>query len=404
MSQAIALLVTPLLTRLYGPADFGAMTLLTSISGIAAIVATGRYDLAIVLPKRDANATNLVAVSLIIAAAVAAAVTILAVIVQELGLFQDALRPLGPWVYALFPAILGTASHQALYYYANRTSRYGAMSSSRVVQALVTAATRLALGVGNSGKHGLIAGVLTGQIASVIIVARTVRFTAMRAVRWQRICAMARKYQQFPRHLVASHGIGVVSTQLPYLSIAALFSADDLGVYSFAAAIVAVPTQLVASAAGDVFRQEAARAFAATGRFDELYKRTLVTGLILAPLPFALVMIFGPQLFGVVFGETWRAAGELGSMLAVSGLVRFICNPMDKGGLIVGNTGYIFVWHLSRLLLGIAAVAVVFYGSLSLHVYVWMIVLLDVLHYLWDAIVEYRFSCGHRRIWMREPR
>jgi len=70
LAQAIALAISPILTRLYAPEQFGVFALYLSIVALLAIVATGRYELAIVLPESDVDAWHLCALALLIAAAV----------------------------------------------------------------------------------------------------------------------------------------------------------------------------------------------------------------------------------------------------------------------------------------------------------------------------------------------
>ncbi len=52
IAQAIPLAISPILTRLYTPSDFGIFALYMSISSIISVVVTGRYELAIMLPKK----------------------------------------------------------------------------------------------------------------------------------------------------------------------------------------------------------------------------------------------------------------------------------------------------------------------------------------------------------------
>ena len=68
VSQAIALLVYPLITRLYAPENFGLFNLFLSIGGILAIVGTANYHYAIVLPKNERKAFACLSLSFIITA------------------------------------------------------------------------------------------------------------------------------------------------------------------------------------------------------------------------------------------------------------------------------------------------------------------------------------------------
>jgi len=59
IAQLVSFAVSPLLTRLYAPEDFGVFQIFSSISGIAGVIATGRLEMAIMLPKERQNAINI---------------------------------------------------------------------------------------------------------------------------------------------------------------------------------------------------------------------------------------------------------------------------------------------------------------------------------------------------------
>ena len=61
IAQSIPIAISPILTRIYTPEDFGVLALFISITTILGTIANGRYELAIVLPKRDNNALELTA-------------------------------------------------------------------------------------------------------------------------------------------------------------------------------------------------------------------------------------------------------------------------------------------------------------------------------------------------------
>ena len=57
-AQALPIVISPILTRIYTPSDFGTLSLFIAIVSIFASIANGRYELAIMLPKKDENAVE----------------------------------------------------------------------------------------------------------------------------------------------------------------------------------------------------------------------------------------------------------------------------------------------------------------------------------------------------------
>ncbi len=70
LAQIINLSFAPVLSRLYDPQLFGLLSVYVSVTSIIGIVATLRYDLALVLPKSENDAANLLGLSLLCAAGV----------------------------------------------------------------------------------------------------------------------------------------------------------------------------------------------------------------------------------------------------------------------------------------------------------------------------------------------
>ncbi|QLK87927.1 hypothetical protein E3U36_07160 [Arsenophonus endosymbiont of Aphis craccivora] len=52
IAQAIPIAISPLLTRIYTPKDFGVLALFISIIAILGSIANARYELAIMLPEK----------------------------------------------------------------------------------------------------------------------------------------------------------------------------------------------------------------------------------------------------------------------------------------------------------------------------------------------------------------
>ena len=61
LSQAVPIAIMPILTRIYTPEDFGLYAIYGAIITILGTIASGRYELAILLPDKDEDAINIFA-------------------------------------------------------------------------------------------------------------------------------------------------------------------------------------------------------------------------------------------------------------------------------------------------------------------------------------------------------
>src|SRR3954454_20274925 len=89
LGQGMIVLVSPLLTRLYTPADFGVFAVFTALVLMLSVVATLRLETAVVLPERDEEAAALAWSAL-------SAAVVIAGLVGLVGLL--AVAPLARWL------------------------------------------------------------------------------------------------------------------------------------------------------------------------------------------------------------------------------------------------------------------------------------------------------------------
>ena len=166
LAQAIALAASPLLTRLYAPEHFGVFALFASLVALIATVATGRYELAVILPASDGEAWQVVKLALLIAVPVTA-LTLLAVALGGQALAERAGDArLAVWAWLLPIAVLLTAGINTLTVWANRRQAYGALAVNRVAQSGATAAASVGLGAAGWASPGLMLGSVVGQVGA----------------------------------------------------------------------------------------------------------------------------------------------------------------------------------------------------------------------------------------------
>lgn len=63
LAQAIPIAISPILTWLYSPEEFGLFALPMAAASILAVLVAGRYELLNLLPKRDRDVMHIVALS-----------------------------------------------------------------------------------------------------------------------------------------------------------------------------------------------------------------------------------------------------------------------------------------------------------------------------------------------------
>lgn len=78
VAQAVSFLMTMVLARVYSPHDMGMLATYTSVAGIVMAVAALRYDMAVMLPRRDTEALAVARLALWCIVAVSVTATVAA--------------------------------------------------------------------------------------------------------------------------------------------------------------------------------------------------------------------------------------------------------------------------------------------------------------------------------------
>ena len=397
IAQAMPIAISPILTRLYAPEEFGFAALYLACVSILAVIATARYELAITLPKSDEDAGLLVAFTLKLCLLISGFLYIPIAFFGDKIAIQLGSAELTPWLYLLPISIVATGFFNVFQFWLNRTSQYRKMSVNRIQNAALTATSNSIFGFAQL-QGGLVLGGVIGHVAAAILAGRAALNKENRPFgilqRQVEQLTLAKRYISHPKHIAPAQLIGVVAQQIPIFMVSSLFSLAITGFFSLAYRLVTLPSGIIAGAIGDVYRQKIAVAYNERNEFRREFLATLkITSLIAAP-PFFILYLIAPELFAFVFGEKWRIAGEYAQILIVASFFQFIFTPIDKGAVVVGATQYILGWHVARLIGFTVVLFLAQYTKLEIEHALWLLVLINTSLYLLDGLIEYKFARG----------
>jgi O-antigen/teichoic acid export membrane protein len=344
VSQALVSLSAPLLTRLYGAADFGVFSVYSSVLAFCIIVASLRYELAIPLPVDDRSAVNLLAVAITITAIGVAALVLsllgghrFLVGVTGSAALVDVLRvlPLSVFTCVLFQSVSS---------WMIRKRAFGTLSRARAGQALTQVSLQLGGGALGWGPAGLALGPALSQLAGVAVLARGARLPRhqISPTTWP---ALMRRHRDFALYTTPTAIIDFVGLHAPLLIFAKYFSMEVVGFLALSLRVLDVPASVVGNATGQVFYRAAAEGGASCIETRRLVERTAAALLLPAIGVFSIVLLHGPFLFGLVFGPRWRQAGLFAQILAPWLMIRLVSAPLSafvyvkgaqRGGLYFG--------------------------------------------------------------------
>ncbi len=357
--------VVPILTRLYHPEQFGVYSLFTSAASMLGVVAALRYEYAIVLPEDESAARSLVNLGLGLAAIAAALTWILGSIVAGLIGMTTEISELRPWLSWLAAAVFLSSAYSIFMYWSLRQKAFTSLAISRVVIAIAMASVQLiAALVFGPYTALLIAAMLVGQAAGVLFLLWKTGFRISRTVNRSGIRAIAKRYSSFPKYSALGSLLDGLSSLMPVAMLTVLFSPAVAGLYAIADKVVRMPAVLFGSSLQQVFYQRLAETRSDPRACKQLVVRTWRYLLAIGIVPMALVFLFGPHLFGFVFGHQWVESGAFARILSVGLLVHFVAYPTTNGIVAFERLGVMLAWQVLYVL---SLAAVFGIGGFELH-------------------------------------
>ena len=355
-AQILLVLAAPILTRLYTPEDFGLLAVYASLLALIGVISSLRYELAIPLPEDDIEAANVAVLSLLL---VAISTALTAVLVLMLGTSIAELLGvpvLANYLWLLPLGVLLSGAYSVFNYWSVRTKRFSTIAQTKLTQAIATLVIQLA--TFKFGGIGLLLGQVAGQSAGTTSLARpALAMQVFKKVSWNGMKNALVRYQRFPIFTTWSGLANTAGHQLPPIMFSAFFSAGAAGLYALAHRILMLPSSLIGTAIGSVFLSHAAEAHRKEGLGD-LYEK-LQDKLIRIGLPPAIILVFvGPSLFALVFGESWRSAGQFAQWLAAGVFAGFVVSPLSMVFSILEKQDTGLVLQLNLFFLRLAAIVI----------------------------------------------
>jgi O-antigen/teichoic acid export membrane protein len=335
IAQAIPIAVSPILTRIYTPEDFGVLALFTAITAVLGILVTGRYEVAVILPKKDKDAANILVLAALIALFMSLIIGVGIYFIEDLIIESFGNEGLRGWLYFIPASIFLSGMYQSLTFWNNRFKKFGVVATSQVGQGGGTAGTQLGFGLwSNLAGGGLILGNLVGQLTGTLVLAiRSWKELKIKIpdVSRERITENAREYKNFPLFSTWGALFNTAGTQMPVVIISRFYGLTTGGLFSLTFRVLSMPISLISGAFYNVLLQRVTQIH--NEEPEKLVGFILRAGLFLAvlSLPIIIVMVlWGEPLFVFVFGENWAEAGQMAAILSVAVAMRFTVSPLSS--------------------------------------------------------------------------
>jgi len=386
LAQLIPILLQPVLRRFFSPDDFGAYAVYLSITGILVVIASLRYELAIILPDKDKTAANVMVLAILIN--LIFSITLLAIIL----LFGNPILKLinlpkkySIYLYLIPAGVFLYSFYQSLNYWLIREKRFFSISLNKFVRRGTEGSGQLAFMLAQKPAGlvlGDILGHLTNGISGTIQVLKAnfrLVFISITKIRYVSV-----KYLEYPKFNVLPGFMSACSYLLPAIFINKFFSTDYTGYFDLSKLMLSIPLALIATSISNVLLQRISENF----RKNESILSDLFSifrfVLLIALLEIIIVRIWGIELFSIFFGTEWKYSGEISRILVWSFAFNFIIASFSSIFISMKKIKILSAWQLIYF---IAIFSLILFRNSSFEIFIRTYVLIEISCYTLISLI-----------------
>lgn len=372
--QLVPLLFAPFILRLFDPAEMAVMDNFIALAGMIAIIAAGRYERAIVLPAEKSKAMNLFGIAL----RIILVVTILSVFFYIFRKPLDSFYEKGKMADFMFLIVLAVPLYALNYLLTEwliREKKYKSMVYSSTIKSAVGSLCIIVFGYFSFGTYGLILGTMIGLFVWLVMM----YFAARKSLDFSLVSKtgmleVAKEYKDFPL-INSAHAFSdlLFGQVILYFVITREFGLAELGLFTVMSRYLLASMKSVGGSVGQLYYREASEKYAAGEDVSFSFFRSIkLVSLFAVPLCL-MILFFGPFLFEIYGGESYRASGEIAQIMIIPLFINFMVSPVSGTPIIYRRQGTAFMLSLFGYATGIGALMLgnylgyEFYDSLKFY-------------------------------------
>jgi O-antigen/teichoic acid export membrane protein len=345
IAQALPILFAPVISRLFEASDFSVYGVFVSIYAILASVYTFRYDLAVMIPKEDQKAKEVVALCLSIAFVLSLITFVFVVIFHKPLSVLFHTENAANWLLFIPFAALFLAINNVLITWYNRNKQYKTIAANKIIRNTMLTSGNLGFGFAKFGYMGLVISQVVSDALAAFYYLGTYYKNVVHGkprVRFANMKQVAIEHIKFPKFTLPATFIDTFSAQLPILLIAALFGQSISGNYFFAYRILVIPIAIIGAAYAQTFYQKFVYNIQNKQYISALsfLKRSWLLLASLVIVPAIMLHMWGEPIFTFLFGNEWSESGKMASILIIYIVFAFISSPTSSTYIALGLQKY----------------------------------------------------------------
>lgn len=367
MAQVVNLIFSPIITRIYGPEAYGLLGTFGAVVSTLAPISALTYPIAMVLPKSDKKSDLVGKLSFLITIINVIIVFIFLLFFGDFIISLFNLEKVSEYVYLIPFIVLSAGILQIMEQWLIRRKEFQTSAKSSFIEALIVNVGKLGIGFFNPIASVLIFFTVFRQGLKALIMMFFSGFDNIKklfTIKKEDLKSMkelAKIHYDFPVYRAPQEFINSVTESLPILLLTIFFGPASAGFYSISRSVMSIPASVIGRSFGNVFYPRASEVANENKKITPLLVKATFYLILIAIIPFGLVVIVGPWLFSLVFGQEWVVAGQYARWVAIWLFFAFINRPSVQLLPILNAQRFQLIYTISNLIFKTIALFIGFY-------------------------------------------
>ncbi len=328
ISQAIPIAITPILTRLYSPEDFGIYGFIMAMVLILSIFGTAKFEHVIFIVKRECVSDLVLKFTLLNAVFFSSILSLVITLLPEEVSRINSSIPLSAW--SLIPlGVVTVSSYVVLRAWLNKQAKYSVIRSNLIKQSMTYSILQIVFAfIDGFRAFGLMLGDICGKGLTTVLILKRVKFKRTKLTK-NKYFYFWKRYKLIPIYQLPASLVNVCAIYAPMLLLPLIFNASLSGAFFLVFKVVMAPISIIGNAFLDVFKKDAADAIAIKGHCTSEFVKTFKILLFFSIAIFFFFFFLSDVLFTSVFGKEWSNSGSIAASLASLAALRFLVSPLS---------------------------------------------------------------------------
>lgn len=348
IGQTIAIVTTPILSRIYSDVAYGDKAIIVSTAAIICNLATIGLNSAIMKPEDNEEAKKVFSTAFYLNIFVSVAICASCLALNHWFRLIDVTGSYEIAIVLLLFYMMGNTTKALMLIYTNRRGRYNRLFFNPIIGAIANIVLAIPLGLIGFGYEGFLITTIVSDTIQIVHMGWK-DIPIYRHYRVDDFKHVLKEYREYIFYQYPSNFLMNMGNEYPTQFLGRCFSAEELGSYSMCLSILKYPMRLISGPISTVYFRTATE-YHRQGKDLADFTYKLVSKILLYSfMPVAICCVFSEKIFIFALGASWGMAGTIAAIKAVEYVMLFCSDCVSYCRVSIGKQRSNLIYTIIKL-------------------------------------------------------